>query len=206
MNKGNIHGLYCVVTAVVAISVTFLIMYPFTQRKKADDIFSAKNRLRILPDSTNYMMRNFVRGLNMEGVTLNDVPLYKEGERTSLHKLVKEPTLVFRFFEMNCEPCIREEISVLQKRMGTLSSKVLLVGSYATYKGMRAFLTANQLNLFPAYHMSPVDTLEWEPERYESPYYFILYPGGKTSHFFMSVPEYINFTQRYLEGMKRLLE
>lgn len=206
MNKSNFCGLYCVVTAVVAISVTFLVMYPFIQGKKHDGVSSQKYQSQSLPDSAGYMMRNFARGLNMEGITLNDVLLYREGKSTSLHKLVKEPTLVFRFFEINCEPCIREEISVLQKNMNTLPDKVLLVGSYATYKGMRAFLTANQLNLFPAYHMSPADTLEWEPERYESPYYFILYPEGKTSRFFMSVPEYISFTQRYLEGVKRLWE
>ena len=206
MNKNNIYGLYCVVTAVVAISVTFLVMYPFTQGEKYNEASSKKHQMQSLPDSASYMMRNFARGLNVEGTTLNDVPLYREGKNTSLHKLVEEPTLVFRFFEANCEPCIREEISALQKSMDTLSGKVLLVGSYATYKGMRAFLTANQLNLFPAYHMSPVDSLECEPERYESPYYFILYPEGKASHFFMSVPEYINYTQRYLGGMKRLLE
>lgn len=83
---------------------------------------------------------------------------------------------------------------------------MLLIASYSTYKGLRAFLAANKMDSLTAYQMSPLDTIKWEPDKYESPYYFILYPGGKTSHFFMAVPDYLKYTKQYLEGVTKLLQ
>lgn len=204
MNKECSHGIYLVTVAVSAISLTFLIMFPFIQgsTKENDNGY----RMELLPDSTSYMIKNFKRGLEVEGVGLNDVSLYTHDKNMSLHKLVKEPTLVFRFFETNCEPCILAELTALKECTDSIKHKVLLVGSYATYKGMRAFLVANKKDSLLAYRMNPLDTLRWEPDKYESPYYFILYPDGKTSHFFMAVPDYIKYTRKYLEGVTNLLK
>ena len=204
MNKKHSQGIYLVVVAVSAISLTFLIMFPFIQ----GSIKENENRYRVeqLPDSASYMMKNFKRGLEVKGLELNDVSLYTQDKNTSLHKLVKEPTLVFRFFETNCEPCILAEMTAVKECTDSIQHKVLLIGSYATYKGMRAFLAANKKDSLLAYRMNPLDTLKWEPDKYESPYYFILYPGGKTSHFFMAVPDYIKYTRKYLEGITNLLK
>lgn len=204
MNKERNYYMYLVAVAVTAVSLTFLVMFPFTQGGAQKS--GGPNMSLTLPDSVNYIMRNFQRGLDVEGTALNDVPLYTLNRNTSLHKLVKEPTLVFRFFETNCEPCICAEVMALQNSMNDLHDKVLLIGSYATYKGMRAFLTANKLDSLSAYRISPLDTLRWEPEKYESPYYFVLYPDGRASQFFMAVPDYIGYTKQYIEGVRRVLE
>lgn len=203
MNKPPTFGIYLVVVAVTAIALTFLVMFPFVQQgPKESKIYPSEQ----LPDSASYIMRNFRRSLSVEGFCLNDVSLYTHHKNTSLCKLVQEPTLVFRFFETNCEPCINAELTALKECTADIQNKVLLVASYSTYKGLRAFLAANKMDSLTAYQMSPLDTIKWEPDKYESPYYFILYPGGKTSHFFMAVPDYLKYTKQYLEGVTKLLQ
>ena len=206
MSKERSQKIYLVIVAVTAISLTFLVMFPFTQGGTIQESNKEYQEEQLLPDSANYMMRNFKRSLNVEGSRLNDVALYSHNKNTSWHKLVSKPTLVFRFFETNCEPCICAELTALKERTDSIQDKVLLISSYSIYKGMRAFLTANKMDSLSAYQMNPLDTLAWEPDKYESPYYFILYPGGKTSHFFMAVPDYIKYTKQYVEGVTNLLK
>lgn len=112
MNKPPTFGIYLVVVAVTAIALTFLVMFPFVQQgPKESKIYPSEQ----LPDSASYIMRNFRRSLSVEGFCLNDVSLYTHHKNTSLCKLVQEPTLVFRFFETNCEPCINAELTALKE-------------------------------------------------------------------------------------------
>lgn len=157
-----------------------------------------------LPDSTWYIQASFIRALEVEGTLMPDVSLNSDSGKVSLMKTITQPTLIFRYFDTNCADCIKKEADLIKQCIEANFTKVLFIGSFQNYRSMRAFNISNGIQ-WSSLQLGLEQYLEWEPDAQQAPYYFVLYPSGRTSHFFMAMPEFIAYTRKYLHGMNRLL-
>ena len=196
------YRMYVIAALIFSAAITTSIMMPFCQESTVpqEDV----SNVNALSDSTWYMVNNFSKSLAVEGVFMKDIILNSDSGKISLHSFITKPTLVFRFFDINCAPCIQTEVKLMQEQTKDIADQVILIGSFDTYRALKAYNLANDINL-NALQIGLGERLGWEPDRYNSPYYFVLYPGGKASQFFMSVPEYSSYSEKYLEGINRLL-
>lgn len=179
--------------------LTLLVMLPLC--KKEGSMHSTDY---VMPDSIWFQSKNFSTRLDTDGSRLADVHLRGEQGIVNLYSLLDKPVLVFRYFDRNCESCIEKEAAIIKECVENPGSKVLMIGSFSDYRSMKAYNQAHgiegntlQINLN--------EKLDWKPDTYELPYYFILYPDGRVSHFFMAMPEYATYTRKYLERMNCLL-
>lgn len=195
------YRMYIAAAFIFSTAITISIMMPFCYEPNIQQKDSAI--INVIPDSTWFMSKNFSIGLSVEGIEIPDFTLNSDTGEVKLYNFINKPTLIFRFFESNCNTCIKTEVELIQKHAQAITDQVLLIGSFTNYRAFKAYNIANEFNLSGL----QIDTgkhIEWEPDTHNSPYYFILYPGGKASRFFMSVPEFSSYSQTYLEGVNRL--
>lgn len=198
------YRMYVVAAFLFAAAITFAVMMPFCHRSSTDKNSSAHANMEALSDSTWFIQTNFSRALNVEGYLLADLTVNADSGEVSLLASVKSPTLIFRYFDTNCTDCIQKEAELVEQYTRNIAGQVVFLGSFRNYHSLKAFNLANHINQ-KSLQTDLEQQLMWEPDTHRAPYYFVLHPGGKTSHFFMSMPEFSAYTRIYLEGINRLL-
>lgn len=195
------YRMYVVAAFLFAAAITFAAMMPFCRQAPAQETLSNVNALS---DSTWFIQENFLRAQLTEGTRLPDLMVNADSGQVSLLASVDRPTLVFRYFDTNCTDCIQKEAELVKQHARNIADRVVFLGSFRNYHSLKAFNQANHISQ-KSLQTDLDQQLAWEPDTHHAPYYFILYPGGKTSHFFMSMAEFTAYTRSYLEGIDRLL-
>lgn len=196
------YKMYIVAAFTFAVAATVAVMLPFCRQTTRSD--ETAFNIEALNDSIWYIKANFTKALDVEGIRIADLYMESDSGKVSLHAFIAKPMLIFRYFDNNCSPCIRTENKLIKEYAGDISDRILFIGSFQSYHALQAYNRANEIN-FTSLLVAPDQQLSWEPDTHRGPYYFVLYPNGKASHFFMSVPEYTSYTKIYLEGINRLL-
>lgn len=201
MNTVQKYRIYIVAAFIFSTAITISIMMPFCYQSNIQEENSINTN--VLSDSTWFLTKNRSMSLIVEGTKIPDITLNSDSGEIKLYNLINKPTLIFRFFESNCNTCIQTEAELIQKYTKDIADQVILIGSFNNYRALKAYNVANEINL-TGLQIGSGEQLGWEIDTHNSPYYFVLYPGGKTSQFFMSVPEFSSYSQTYLEGINRL--
>ncbi|WP_278702556.1 hypothetical protein [Phocaeicola sartorii] len=195
------YQIYVIAAAVTAAAITFLIMAPFSHENPMPDV---NLRKEMLADTTRFLQMNQLKSLEFEGMCLSDIFLRSDSGNVSLYSIVKHPTLVFRYFDINCTDCIQKEATLIKQHTIGVEDRVIFIASFLNYRSMRAYNLANEITQ-KAFQLNLDQQLGSEIDKNRLPYYFILYPNGKISHFFMSAQESSQYIELYLKGIKHLL-
>lgn len=195
------YQMYVSATAVTAAAVTFLVMAPFCHEKPISDL---NLRKEMLADTTKFLQMNQLKSLEFEGMCLPDIFLRSDSGNITLYSAIKHPTLIFRYFDINCTDCIQKEATLIKQHTIGIEDRVIFIASFQNYRSMRAYNIANEITQ-KTFQLNLDQQLESEMDRNRLPYYFILYPNGKISHFFISAQEGSPYIELYLKGIKHIL-
>ena len=110
------------------------------------------------------------------------------------------PRLVLRVAETQCEACVDQQYLLLLKHLAGVKEHIVLLEtmrSRANNRGRK--VAADWVNVSDS-------IMEWEPEYYCKPYYFVVHPDRHVSHIFVPdlyIPQY---TEDYFEKIKPLID
>lgn len=194
------YRMYVIAASVTVAAATFLVMVPFCHQKTMTKV---DWREGMLADTAKFLQENQLKSLEIEGICLPDILLRTDSGSVYLYTIVERPTLVFRYFDINCTDCIKKEAKLLEQYTPGIENRVIYIASFQNYRSMKAYNIANEITQ-KAFQLNPDQQLGVEIDTYRLPYYFILYPNGKISHFFMSAPEGAPYLELYFKGIKRL--
>lgn len=113
------------------------------------------------------------------------------------------PVLCLRIADMNCSVCIDRELNHVLSAVNEKNLKILLIGSFINKKNFKIF-SLKCKNMISLYEVSHED-MNWEIDKLNVPYYFILYPDLKTSDFFIPEKSFPAITEQYFDGIRKLL-
>ena len=147
---------------------------------------------------------NFELNNKMTGIIAPNEAYIEEKEIKYLSELVnKRPRLIFRFTHKNCNTCYEDEIAVIQEEFKDCQEIVTILCSYFSQDVFYTFKRQNRIKT-NIYHIS-FEAFDWDVEKYNVPYYFILHPDMKISHIHVPESDYPELNRQYLEGVKRFL-
>jgi hypothetical protein len=115
----------------------------------------------------------------------------------------KGSVLVFKYSELNCNPCYEAELATLHEVFEEENDKVVILCSYREKKHFTIFKRVNKIKL-PIYRI-PQDAFSWELEDYGVPYYFILHPDMSISDIYTPENIFPELNREYVENAKQLL-
>ena len=113
------------------------------------------------------------------------------------------PILIFRHSNLHCKTCVDLACKILNECFDNFPEDVVLLYSSEYEENIKRYKRVNRMKYF-SYNIKS-DTFSWLPEVYNNPYFFVLYPNGKVSNFFMPHSKYPEITKKYLEGVRRLI-
>jgi len=116
----------------------------------------------------------------------------------------EKPLLVLRIKQTNCSMCIESAIDQLSQDTRFTPANSILLVSYSNLRMINLLLKKYDLHFYYLTIM-PDELSDFPVERYESPYFFILYPNRELRHFFIPEKTYTEMTKEYLDGVISLI-
>lgn len=155
-------------------------------------------------DSMYLCLRNFNINIEECGTQVRIKDSLEQEKITALFKNINKPMLIFRFKETNCHLCIENEFQIMRCCVSDIKNNCALLGSFEHQRELKVFMKLKGISFF-SNNVSNEIFSNWPIEQYEMPYYFVLYPDMKVSNFFIPDKAYPGLTQKYLKGVKRLI-
>lgn len=104
--------------------------------------------------------------------------------------------LALRLTDSQCDMCIDMQYLLLSKYMQEVKQQLIVVGTQSEHKNYKGHKFVSDI-------VEISDTLlAWEPEFYNTPYYFMIHPDGTVSHFFVPDKNYEELTKSYFEEVR----
>ena len=125
-------------------------------------------------------------------------------EELSLSALIKKkPLLIYRYANMECQPCFENELKELHGVFINSSEMVVILTSYRSMRDFYIFERKNKMNI-PVYYIDD-GSFNWSVEVLQKPYFFILHSDMKISNIYVPNKDFPELNRQYLEGAKKLL-
>jgi hypothetical protein len=195
MSGQNVKSMTLTVTTLLFLSLSLHFCNENT-RKDNDKTYLNKQIAKLAVKELSFDLNKEMTGTKAP----NTVCVSQRREEKHLSELVGgEPALIYRYTQQNCTPCYEDQIRLLQEIFRDSPRSVKILSSYQN----RDFVRNRGLEI-PFYHI-PFTAFDWQVERYNVPYYFVLYPNMKISNIYIPNEHEPELNRQYLEGIKRFL-
>jgi hypothetical protein len=154
-------------------------------------------------NATDFHKINETLNNKLSGFTMSDINCINlEKDTIKLSDLVNGRTvLVFHYSALNCNTCYEEELQFLKKYYNTGNKIFIILASYTTYRNFQIYVK-NNISELPVYQIGR-NTLDWDAEKYGTPYYFVLYPNMSVSDFFILNNLFPQAKKQYFEKIQK---
>jgi len=195
-----------VIILIIGASVIFVSFYflnkitELKQTQKTISDFAASVQLR-----EGFYKINFEHNCKMAGDSAPDIVCEKnKKEHLYLSALTKKkPLLIYRYANMECQPCFENELKELHGVFINSSEMVVILTSYRSMRDFYIFERKNNMDI-PVYYIND-DSFNWSVEDLQKPYFFILHSDMKISNIYIPSKDFPELNRQYLEGVKRFL-
>lgn len=128
-----------------------------------------------IKDSLQFLSEQTYINLDIRVFLLNENRTMKLREAVT----EKKEYLVLRLTEKNCASCYD---FVFNRLLGTEKDKLIIFGSFSSFRNFKVILKENGLDMFQAYNFNEPLTIPME--QWKSPYIFKMTNNGKTHQYF----------------------
>jgi hypothetical protein len=158
----------------------------------------------------DYSVSNFISGHRSTNREINKkesgklMPLVDNTE-SSIFSERKKPTLILRIKETYCSSCVDEEMKMANLFKDVLKDDFCIMVSQSSSRFIKRLFLKSRMEL--PYEEIPFNLLsDFEFEKFESPYYFLLHPDLHISNIYVPVKELPKLTVEYIEDVKKLIK
>jgi hypothetical protein len=192
---------------ILLIALLFLSFYfPNEVEKMKNSQVKLSESLGEMQVKQDFYSENFELNMKMTGRPAPDIYCtVNQREGSLLSQMVKsKPLLIFRFSNNNCKICYSDALTALQTEMPEDSPDwVRILSSQLTERELLILKRTHNLKI-PTYIISP-QSLDWDVEKMNVPYFFVLHRDMKISNIFVPDKNYPEVSKQYFEGVKRFL-
>lgn len=157
---------------------------------------------KVEPDYTQFMTMNIFETEEFS------IPFYypltgENGEKCRLDSVLRNPKLIFRFSESNCELCIKSEVDLMNKL--NISNRVIGLASYSNIRMLK--LAQKKYNIqFPVYFLpSSNGVLPESKDNLGRPYLFLMGTDFHAKYVFFPSMQHPIVSEKYYKNMLYLL-
>lgn len=121
------------------------------------------------------------------------------GNELPISKVVRKPTLVFRYSDRNCHDCIRFGIAKLNELTDTAKIEAVILSQYDEVHSLKTkgrIFNPGNLPMYDIARITPIDDLN-------VPYFFILNEDSTIGELFVPEKLFPSLTERYLKTIGR---
>lgn len=189
----NSKGFFAFLVLLVAANI--VVFYFHKQAIKKNDVRSAIT-------AAQHEFDQMVKADEGKSILLDSLSLLHDNGREA-YSFDKERYLIVRFSELNCETCVQNIFSLLQKDSGIDTTRIMLFVDYKSEAFLKTFLRVNLIT-YPVFrYYTDKSVLDTDNRGY--PYVFIADRNGRLHDFFIPVKENPQRTLAYLGRIKKLL-
>lgn len=123
-----------------------------------------------------------------------------KGDSIRLIDLISERnTLIFRYTELGCSPCIDEQLEILNKFQQESKQSIVILSYYRNIRNLGMLMRSHKLTI-PVYNFQ-LNLLPFQIDSLNIPYFFVLNQNHTCSHFFIPEKNYSELTESYLQSL-----
>jgi hypothetical protein len=122
----------------------------------------------------------------------------ESGDQVFINQLINRTSLFFKYTEFSCNPCIEEELQLLETLLeNDINLKVMIISSYKDIGYLFRFKRINNLKQFPFYNIqdqSIISTLD----EFNIPYYFTINDSFIITSLYIPSKSFQYLNKRYI--------
>ena len=201
MNTKNILILLLSIATLLLLFLTLYFLNENIREKNSNRMLSSQIA------STSVKISSHNLNTVMTGVAAPDIlSTSPEGNENYISALLNgRAVLVYRYIQAGgCRPCYEAQIELIQEVFEDSPQSVVVLASYNSRSDFFISIRGQGLGV-PIYHI-PLDAFDWQVERYNAPYFFVLHPNMRISNVFVPHEREPELSRQYLESIKRLLQ
>jgi hypothetical protein len=116
----------------------------------------------------------------------------------------EKPIMILRIKETYCSSCVDMEMKMVNLFIEVLKDDLYIIVSQSSDRFIRRLFLKNKMKL--PYEEIPFNLLsDFEFEKFESPYYFLLHKDLHISNIYVSAKELPKLTEEYIKDVKKLI-
>lgn len=180
------------------ISLVLLIILPLLSFLFLNYSTKVNKDKEIYPPLIDYYSKNFDASNEMNGLIINDT-IYDTVFSLSSGKF---PVFILRYTDRYCNQCYENLLKLLKLSFDS-TANIIILNSHRSNRDFKIFKKENKIvykNILVQYNV-----FDWEIEKYETPYFFIINSNKTINNIFIPDINYPHQTQKYFTGIKRIL-
>ena len=155
----------------------------------------------------DFYSNNLRTGYLMNGINAPDVSYLEDVHEKKIVELAKDKPVLICIYKIECSMCEKDELkelhSIFNDTIENIENVYILCSNFIR-REVYVYTKKNHLNI-SVYGISPTGSFDWIAEEYNKPYYFVLHPDMRISHFYLPDKKYPIINKQYLEGVKSYL-
>lgn len=200
--------LVLIILALIAINVFTLLKFNKLKQQKNNKNLVNNFQDNVKAEELNAFKASFKTNLKNSGLPLNEISIKDSLNNANPLKKVFDNTqkqmLVFRFSKRHCESCVVASMEVLQKWIGLIGDKnILILGNYKNNKIFQRTMKEYGIKYPNVYNSESFDI---PAEELGYPYFFVLNRNLEISNVFVPDKGLSKITTEYLKGIHKRFE
>lgn len=188
---------------IVIVFLFFIIIFSLFQNIRIDkEIKSIEKKVEIVDNRNNILKDALIEMSFLFTSSLPEIVKLNDGTFVDFENVVLNKTVVFRFFENSCSPCVRRELSNV-RNMLIKKIPIIIIASFSSERKLKAILSEYSINT-TVYNLDKTSFVLKECDQLSKAYYFILDENMKVNNLFIPLQSEDDLSDVYCDYVESI--